>query len=284
MRPFLLLPLILATAPAFADKAKPKTAEPAKVEWVQDYAKAIALSQETGKLLLVFNGWEQPKVCAPCDLDKAGLALMEAEPDLSEALRRDYVCVKLFCHNVQEEEAPRGPAGPFQFQYASVPVLLIKSCEGKTLADQFGAPGDAQAVLQTLRQMLQTAARKNGPVTPPKQFAALRKELAAAHKASDRKEPAEAGRAYARLLKQLQPFESRQGDDTPEVVAEARAWIGAYEGAARDLLAEAKALEEGGDAAGAAKLYRRAADGYEALPDVAQAAREGLARLTPKKP
>ncbi len=290
LRAALLTVSLALILPAWADtKTKAKTpAEAPKIEWLEDYAKAIRSSQETGKLLLIYNGWEKPGICPPCDCAKKGLAALDEDADLGPLVIQNFVCVKVYCHSVQEEEAPRGPAGPFQFQYRSVPALLVKDAQGKTLEDQFGMPGDHSGVMQILQRLVKSSLKKNGPVTAPKIFEALRKDLTAGRKSMDRKEPGEAGRAYGRLLKQLKPFEAAtEGGESepPTLVVETREWVAAYEKAAADALTEAKALEDAGDLPVARAKYGRVAQSFQAVQETAKAAKEALSRLNkPAKP
>ncbi|NNC88539.1 MAG: hypothetical protein HKN82_08800 [Akkermansiaceae bacterium] len=83
-----------------------------------------------------------------------------------ELLKTDFVLLNIYPRNVEEEHLPRGPEGPFQFTERSVPVLIIKDSEGKTLYSQLGWFA-GEAGVDRFAEAVEEARRKNGPVKPP---------------------------------------------------------------------------------------------------------------------
>ena len=79
-----------------------------------------------------------------------------------------FIFLNEYCTSVKAEHDPRGPEGPYRFQDRSVPVLLFKRWDGKTLIQQLGFQPNPEQAKKRLASFVDKALKENGPVVPPK--------------------------------------------------------------------------------------------------------------------
>ncbi len=209
------------------------------------------------------------------------LASLSTDPAARVDLSEKFVCVKVFCNSVAEEEAPRGPAGPFQFQYRSVPAVLIKGPDGVMLEEQFGMPDEA-ATRSRISQMITGALAKHGPIVPPETLAPILRQLEAIRPLLERRQYERVGRALERIETLKERYVRDHGEDRlPGPVAEIDAIRAAYNAAGEEALAAAESVEAEGRAPAALKEFQKIARTFAGTPAATRAS-EAAGRLAPR--
>ena len=202
---------------------------------------------------------------------------------MAEILGRNFVCVHVYCQTVDEESSPRSSRKypQFTFRDKSVPLIVVFDPEAQELEHQMGMPKNGAETF--LKGMIKSALKKHGPVAPPKEIAALRKDLEAAQRSFDKGNPREAGSRLRKLLGMKLVKEYPDPAAAPPAVAEARQLQARFEEAGAMALQEAQALE-GTDPAAALKAFRKVAEDFETVAETAKAAREAVVRLQKAAP
>lgn len=273
MRARLLFPALLALAvPALLPAA------PSKIAWSTDYPAAIRSVQKNGKLLLIRYVWKKHGTDPVCDHAQKLLDGLGDVPDLGPVVAEHFVCVEVGCETPDDLFMPKGPEGPFRFQYRALPEILIKDASGATQGEQSGVTDEDAVALEQIRQLVLEAVKHHGPVLSPDLEKRLKKDLAEARKRMDKGIYDHAGELLAELRKATESF---QGEEVPRAVTDVRESLAWFQHLADMAMEEAKGLEDGGDAAKAAKRYAQIARDFAALPETAKAAKEAAVRLKP---
>ncbi|MHC4953597.1 MAG: hypothetical protein ACYTGZ_06885 [Planctomycetota bacterium] len=136
-------------------------------------------------------------------------------------LQEKFICLNVYCKSVADEHNPRGPEGPYQFKYKSVPVLLFKRWNGETLVDQFGFTPNVEQGTKRLANFIDRALKKNGPVSPPKALRPLLKGYAKAEQHLAKKLISPAVRELQKVVKG--GANKKKFPETPDVAVKAQA-------------------------------------------------------------
>ena len=192
-------------------------------------------------------------------------------------LKDKFVFLNVYCTNVASEHEPRGPEGPFRFQDRSVPVIVFKRWDGKTLFQKLGFSSDPKAGRRTLAQYIDKALEENGPVVPPKALRPLLKSFAKGEEHLAKKRISSAIREFQAVVKGASN-KKKFPDEPPEVALKAKANLATLRTDAETLLAEAATLAEG-DPKAARKQYNRISREYGGLDGVRAKVKEALAEL-----
>lgn len=157
--------------------------------------------------------------------------------------RDNFVFLNVYCRSVADEHDPRGPEGPYQFKDRSVPVLVIKRWDGKTIRQQLGFYPDPKVARPRLEPIVQQALKEHGPIVSPKAIRPLRRDFDRAVSQLDRDRP---GAAYELLEKVVKAGNDvkKFTDGPPLIVEEAAKKLEAIveKGLAR--VTEAKAIAD----------------------------------------
>ncbi|MFK7743131.1 MAG: hypothetical protein AB8H80_22645 [Planctomycetota bacterium] len=145
----------------------------------------------------------------------------------SAALRKKFVFLNAYCASGAEEHEPRGPDGPFQFNDRSVPVLVIKKCDGTTFEQQLGWAGGAER----LAPVVEKAIKANGPIAAPKALRPLQKSFDKAQAALAKKRVRDAVRELQKVVKAAS-HAKKFPNGMPSVGERAKAELGRLEVAA----------------------------------------------------
>ena len=137
---------------------------------------------------------------------------------ISKQFREKFIFLNVFTRSVKEEHDPRGPDGPYQFVDRSVPVVVIKKWDGKTLKQQLGWASSAGA--KGLSRIVSKAIKDNGPVAPPKALRPLLKSMTKAKAALGKKRTRSAIRDLKKIVK-LGDDKKKFKDGAPSVAQEA---------------------------------------------------------------
>lgn len=238
--PIVFLPLVLLgvaaapISPAAAGAARPAIVRPGAalddewakgIPWITDWKDAIAKVRATGKMLFIYNGWPEKGTCKPCDALKQAIGIVAAGKDdfapMRDHLKSKFVCLNVHVGSEPDETAPRGPEGPYRFQEKSVPVLVIKRWDGKTLVSQCGFTTDGEAGAESVAGMIEEAVEANGPIIEPKRLLALERSW---EKVEKELEKQRFGQAYEQLAKIVAAGADREafpaGSPEPSVRAE----------------------------------------------------------------
>jgi hypothetical protein len=192
-------------------------------------------------------------------------------------LKDKFVFLNVYCTNVASEHEPRGPEGPFRFQDRSVPVIVFKRWDGKTLFQKLGFSSDPKAGRRTLAQYIDKALKENGPVVPPKALRPLLKSFAKGEEHLAKKRISSAIREFQAVVKGASN-KKKFPDEQPDVARKARANLEALASDAETQLAAAATLAES-DVKAAKKRYGKISREYGGLDGIREKVREALAGL-----
>ncbi len=189
-------------------------------------------------------------------------------------LQKKFIFLNAYCRSVADEHKPRGPKGPYQFTDRSVPVLVIKQWDGKTLKQQLGWGGAARR----LAGIVDKAVKKNGPVAPPK---ALRPLLKAYEKAQDALKKKRIRPAIKELVRVAKAAVDKKKfkDGIPAVGLAARKALAGLEAKAEQALADIQ-KRLAGDVAAARKALNRLLANYGGIESVKKKIKKAVAALT----
>ncbi len=160
----------------------------------------------------------------------------------TKLLKSKFIFLNVYCRNVKEEHDPRGPDGPYQFIDRSVPVLVLKRWDGKTLVQQLGFVADKKRGVGMLQSYIDKALKENGPVVPPK---ALRPLLKSWTKATEHF----AKKRLSSAIPELQKIMKAVGDrkkfpEMPDVGTKAATKLAELKATATELIATANKIED----------------------------------------
>lgn len=130
-----------------------------------------------------------------------------------------FVFLNEYTTSVQAEHEPRGPEGPYRFHDRSVPVLVLKRWDGRTLVQQLGFVSDPAQGRRQLAAWVDKALKENGPVLPPKQLRPLLKSMEKARGHLEKGLVAAAVRELETVVKA--GADGKRFPETPEVAVEA---------------------------------------------------------------
>ena len=192
-------------------------------------------------------------------------------------MKKSFVFLNVYCQSVADEHAPRGPDGPYQFNDRSVPVYLIKRWDGETLVQKLGFTSDVSLGQKQISRALEKAAKKNGPISPPKALKPLLKSQRAAKKALEKKRP---GKAWVELAKLVKAGRNPKKfpDGVPRMVEAAEKLMSEIESRARDEIAKAASIEQQTPAQARSAL-RGILRLYNRVPPLKKAILEALAAI-----
>jgi len=147
-----------------------------------------------------------------------------------------FIFLNEYCTSVKAEHDPRGPEGPYRFQDRSVPVLLFKRWDGKTLIQQLGFQPNPEQAKKSLARYVDKALKENGPVVPPK---ALRPLLKAQKKGMEHL----AKKRYGTAIREFQKIEKAAANkkkfpEPPDLLADVQAQLKQLLDSANEQLAE----------------------------------------------
>jgi len=188
-----------------------------------------------------------------------------------------FVFLNVYCRSVQDEHAPRGPEGPYRFQDRSVPVLVIKRWDGKTLKQQLGFLNDPKLGRKTLARVIDQAVKDNGPVAPPKALRPLLKQAEQAEKALSRQRIKAAVRVYQKIVK-AGADRKKFADGPPSVAVEAARALEKLEADGAKAVEQVLAGQEEDPKSRRKKLNRLLYD-YGGFPDLKKRIKTALAAL-----
>lgn len=192
-------------------------------------------------------------------------------------LARKFVCLNVYCTNVASEHEPRGPDGPFQFQDRSVPVVLFKRWDGKTLMQKLGFYSDPNMGRRSLAQYIDKVLKDHGPVVPPKALRPLLKSYDKGVGHLEKKRTSSAIREFQAVVKGA-ANKKKFPNDPPEVALKAKEQLDALRAQAEQRMGEAATLAER-DIKAARKQYGKISRDYGGLEGVRDAVKKALAAL-----
>ena len=188
-------------------------------------------------------------------------------------LQEKFVLLNVYCRSVKEEHDPRGPEGPYQFTDRSVPVLVFKRWDGKTLIQQLGFQSDTEAATKSLVRFVDKALKENGPVVPPKALRPLLKGFAKAEGHLEKKRIAAAVRELLKVVKA--GANEKKFPETPDVAKQAQAKLDALLKEANEALEQAAVMEPDARKKELLRIRRE----YGALGDVKARVKTALEEL-----
>ena len=149
-----------------------------------------------------------------------GLAAGEKDYEkYRKIFQEKFVFLNEYTTSVAAEHEPRGPEGPYRFEDRSVPVLVFKRWDGKTLVQQLGFHSDPDQAKRALAQFVDKALKENGPVVPPKQLRPLLKALGKAQGHLEKGFVASAVRELQKVVKAAE--DEKKFPEKPEVALQA---------------------------------------------------------------
>jgi hypothetical protein len=192
-------------------------------------------------------------------------------------MAKSFVFLNVYCKSVKDEHAPRGPEGPYRFKDRSVPVLVIKRWDGKTLKQQLGFYNDPKLGQKTLARIIDKAVKDNGPVAPPKALRPLLEQAEKAKKALSRQRIKAAVRAYQKVVK-AGADKKKFADGPPTVAIEAAHALEKLEADGTKAVEQVLAGEANDPKSGRKKLNRLLYR-YGGFPDLKKRIKTALAAL-----
>jgi hypothetical protein len=206
-----------------------------------------------------------------------GLASGEKDYEKYKKLFQEkFVFLNEYTTSVEAEHAPRGPEGPYRFEDRSVPVILFKRWDGKTLIQQLGFNPDPEQAKRALAQLVDKALKENGPVLAPKALRPLLRSYESAERNLEKGLTSAAIRDLEKVVKAA--ADDKKVPEKPEVAAQAAAKLAQLaEDASKAIEAAAARAAEDPDAA-KKELNRIAREyrGLDGIDDKVKAALDAL--------
>ena len=195
-------------------------------------------------------------------------------------LRKNFIFLNVYCTSVADEHDPRGPEGPYQFKDRSVPVLLFKKWNGETINQTLGFSPDPKTAKRRLAQLVESALKKHGKVSPPKALKPLIKSYEKGMKYLAKDNPGAAYREFAKAVKGGKDTKKfREGP--PDVALNARTRIDEIVVKALEEIEEAGDVDLDGVET-VAKAYRKLLQRYSAIPEIKTRIKAALKALPEK--
>ena len=191
--------------------------------------------------------------------------------------KEKFIFLNEYTTSVAAEHDPRGPEGPYQFVDKSVPVVVIKSWEGKTLLQQLGFTPDLKQGPQRLAQLIDKAVKEHGPVVPPKALRPLLKLQESAQKATDKKRYSAAIKDLRKLI-EMGEDKKEFPEGPPDVAAQAAKSLEALRQQCEERMAEVAEQAKTEPKKAKTAYYRLIKDfgGFPELKEEMKAAMEAL--------
>ncbi len=187
-------------------------------------------------------------------------------------LKDNFVFLNVYCRSVAEEHDPRGPKGPYQFSDRSVPVLVLKRWDGESLVHQLGFMPSGGAAY--LKNFVDQALAKNGPVLPPKKFLPLLKSFRKGELSATKGKPAAAYKSFQKVI--TLGRDKKKYPSEPFIVKDAQKQIDTIIAAGKASVSEAEAKDSRSRKKSALGRLRRS---YKGIPEIESLIESALEKI-----